>query len=293
VGSELPNGTKDARIARIAGRQHGIVTLAQLDAVGIHRRGITRRLKLQRLHRIHRGVFSVGHTALSTEGRWLAAVLACGASAALSHVSAGALWGMLRIRHRRDIDPSQIQPDRGISHVTVAGEGKNRGGIRVHRSRTLGRGQITRRLGIPVATPSRTLRDLRRTLPQQQFAAAMRQAEFLGLPVGGSLEPDRTRSELEGRFLALCRRHRLPRPGVNVRIGAFVVDFAWPDRGVIVELDGYEAHRGRSAFEADRARDVELKLLGYEVTRFTWRQLIGEPGQVTAAVRTLLSTRRE
>jgi very-short-patch-repair endonuclease len=121
----------------------------------------------------------------------------------------------------------------------------------------------------------------------------MRQAEFLGLPLGGSLEPNRTRSELEARFLALCRRHRLPRPGVNVPIGAFVVDFAWPDLGVIVELDGYEAHRGRGAFEADRARDVELKLLGYEVIRFTWRQLIGEPGQVTASVRTLLSTRRE
>jgi very-short-patch-repair endonuclease len=204
----------------------------------------------------------------------MAAVLACGPGAVLSHVSAGALWRILRDSGHLSSDPGMSQPDRGISHVTVAGEAKSRRrSIRVHRSRTLGPSQITRRLGIPVTTPSRTLRDLRRMLPKPQFAAALRQAEFLGLPLDSQLEPDRTRSELEARFLALCRRHRLPEPEVNMRIGPFVVDFLWPEKALIVELDGYRAHGGRSAFEADRARDAEITALGFAVIRITWRQL--------------------
>jgi hypothetical protein len=110
-------------------------------------------------------------------------------------------------------------------HVTVPRDAESRRGIRVHRSLTLKGTDVTRRLGIPVTTPSRTLKDLRRTLPQPQFAAALHQAEYLGLPVDHGPEPDGTRSELESRFLTLCRRHRLPKPDVNVRIGEFVVDF--------------------------------------------------------------------
>jgi very-short-patch-repair endonuclease len=219
----------------------------------------------------------------------MAAVLACGPGAQLSHASAGQLWGMLRTKH--PLSPAESR--QSASHVTVSGNSRNRPGVVIHRSRTLDPSQVTRRLGIPVTTPSRTLEDLRRTLPQPQFAAALRQAEFLGLPLNHRHEPDHTRSELEARFLALCRRHRLPQPGVNVRTGAHVVDFAWPDQRLIVELDGYEAHRGRSAFEADRSRDVELKLLGYDVIRFTWRQLIGQPPQVAATLRTLLDRQHE
>ena len=88
-----------------------------------------------------------------------------------------------------------------------------------------------------------------------------------------------------------ARRHRLPRPDVNVRIGEFVVDFVWPERGLIVEVDGYHAHGSRSAFEADRARDTKLKLLGYDVVRLTWRQLTTEPRKVAAALRRLLAER--
>jgi very-short-patch-repair endonuclease len=139
-----------------------------------------------------------------------------------------------------------------------------------------------------VTTPSRTLADLRRLLPQPQFAAALRQAEFLRLPIDQELGPDRTRSELEARLLALCRRHRLPRPTVNVRVGSFIADFLWPEHRLVVELDGYRAHSGRSAFESDRARDIELKLLGYEVIRFTWRQLTSEPASVAHTLRRLL-----
>ncbi|HKH41145.1 MAG TPA: DUF559 domain-containing protein [Solirubrobacterales bacterium] len=214
----------------------------------------------------------------------MAAVLACGEGAVLSHTSAGELWGMLR--SRRPSSPAGVDVH---AHVTVPTEaGRRRRGIVIHRSRTLDTRQVTRRLGIPVTTPTRTLRDLRRTLPQLQFAAALRQAEFLDLPLEDSLATDRTRSELEARFLAHCRRHRLPQPDVNARVGDIVVDFAWLEHRLIVEVDGYEAHGGRGAFENDRARDLKLKLLGYEVVRFTWRQLRDDPAGVAGALRELL-----
>jgi very-short-patch-repair endonuclease len=274
VGRKVHNGDPDALIARIAANQHGVVSLVQLERAGIHERGRLRRVQAQRLHRIHRGVYAVGHRGLSTEGIWMAAVLACGPDAVLSHTSAASLW--------------QFLPQRGLVHITVSGNERNRPGIRVHRSRTLFPSQVTRRAGIPVTTPSRTLIDLRRLLPQPQFARALRQAEFLGLPLDPALEPDHTRSELEARFLGLCRRHRLPMPEVNVRAGSFIADFLWPRDRLIVELDGYRAHGTRSAFERDRARDVELKLLGYEVVRFTWRQLTSEPAQLLRTLRRLL-----
>ncbi len=180
------------------------------------------------------------------------------------------------------------EPDRGISHVTVPGEGRSRRGIKVHRSRTLDETQVVRRLNIPVTTPSRTLSDLRRLLPQPQYKAALRQAEFLKLPVDAELEPDGTRSELEGRFLSICRRHRLPKPEVNAEVGPFTVDFLWPGERLIVEVDGWDSHGTRSAFEADRERDTQLKLLGYEVVRFTWRQLRESPAEVAGLLRELL-----
>jgi very-short-patch-repair endonuclease len=98
---------------------------------------------------------------------------------------------------------------------------------------------------------------------------------------------------LEGRFLALCRRHRLPRPVVNVRVGPFTVDFLWPQRRLVVEVDGWEAHRTRSAFEADRERDTQLKLLGYEVVRFTWRQVSERPAHVASTLGMLSTARRQ
>jgi very-short-patch-repair endonuclease len=151
---------------------------------------------------------------------------------------------------------------------------------------------VTRRDNIPVTTPSRTLIDVRRTVPRPQFAAAVRQAEFLGLRLD-ELESDHTRSELEARFLVLCRHHRIPKPEVNVRLGRFTVDFHWPDPRLVVELDGYQAHAGRAAFEDDRARDVELKALGFDVLRLTWRQVVHEPAATAALLRKLLGTRRK
>ena len=272
-------GHPDREVARIAARQHGVVLLAQLVSAGVTQRAVARRVQSGRLHRIHRGVYAVGHTRLSNEGIWLAAVLACGDGAALSHRSAAALWNLL-------------SASRGIIDVTVPGAGgrRKRRGIRVHRSSLLTPAATTRRNGIPVTTPARTLEDLRSVTTPDELRAAVRQAEVLGLPLGAHAgDADLTRSELERRFLRLCHRHRIPTPEVNVRIGPFLVDFLWRDERLIAEADGYRFHRGRLAFEADRARDVELKLLGYTVVRFTHRQVMDEPSRVARTLRALLA----
>ena len=161
-------------------------------------------------------------------------------------------------------------------------------GLRLHRSSTLLPSHCTLRNAIPVTKPARTLEDLRRALPVKEFAQALREAEYLRLPIGDRFKPDRTRTDLEGLFLALCRRHRLPKPEVNVRVGPFKVDFLWRNQRLVVEVDGWESHRTRSAFEADRARDARLKVLGFDVVRFTWRQVTDESKAVTATVRALL-----
>ena len=111
------------------------------------------------------------------------------------------------------------------------------------------------------------------------------------LPIGDQHESDGPRTELEDRILALCRRHRLPQPEVNVRVSRYEVDFLWRDKRLIVEVDGWGAHRTRSAFEEDRARDARLALLGYEVVRFTWRQLTRDQPAAARTIRRLLRAR--
>lgn len=150
-------------------------------------------------------------------------------------------------------------------HVTVPtyhGRAK-RAGIKVHRSATLTRSDVTRRHNIPVTTYARTLRDL-------------------------GFGPEPTRSYLERCMVELCRRHGLPNPEVNVSVGPYKVDFLWRDQRLIVETDGYEGHSSRASFEADRARDVDLRLRGYTVIRFTYRQVTEEPRAVASSLRALL-----
>jgi Protein of unknown function (DUF559) len=181
----------------------------------------------------------------------MAAVKACGEGAVLSHRSAAALWKMIAS------PPSLID-------VSVPGRtGRRRPGLRIHRPLILLPSHTTRRHSISVTKPTRTLEDLRRVLPRDQFAAALREAEYLRLPIGDRFHPDGSHTNLEARFLALCPRHRLPKPEVNVPIGPYKVDFLWRRRRLIVEVDGWGAHRSRSAFEADRARDARLKTGGY------------------------------
>jgi very-short-patch-repair endonuclease len=271
------SATADVRVAKIAARQHGIVSIAQIIAVGIGRSGVGRRVQTGRLHRVHHGVYAVGHAGLGDHGRWTAAVLACGTNAVLSHRSAAALWGLLPARA-------------GAVDVSVAGEGGRRRqrGIRVHRSRTLTPEVTTRRQNIPVTAPARTIADPRRTARPELVRRAARQAAVLGIEIPEDLDADGTRSELERRFLRICRRYRIPPPRVNARVGGYLVDFFWPAHRLIVETDGYRYHRGRVAFEEDRARDVKLRMLGHEVIRFTNRQLAEDSAGVAGAVARLL-----
>jgi very-short-patch-repair endonuclease len=224
----------------------------------------------------------------------MAAVLACGDDSVLSHRSAGELWRILRAGRRSATDGRNEAP----VDVTVPGNGGRKGhrGISLHRSSTLSPGDCILRDGIPVTRPSRTLADLRPILSEAEFGAALREAEFLRLPIGdrgdgrGSNTPPRTRTELEARFMSLVRRHRLPKPEVNVKVDRYEVDFLWRDQRLIVEVDGWESHGTRSAFEEDRARDARLKVLGFEVLRFTWWQVESDARTVAATVRALLAS---
>jgi very-short-patch-repair endonuclease len=271
----------DQVLSQIAARQHGVVSSKQLNAAGVDKDGTLRRLRAGRLHRLHRGVYAVGHSNLSFEGRCMAAVLACGEQAVISHRSAAVLWRLL-------------SPAQGPIDVTLPGNAgrKKRPGITIHRSRTLAARITRRRFGIPATNPARTVRDIRRTLPQPVFRKALRRALDLRLiRSSGIAEADLSRSELERLFLSLCRRHHLPQPEVNVRVAEYEVDFLWRDRRLIAETDGFRYHGDRSAFERDRARDARLQALGYRVLRFTYRQLSDDRSAVVAALQDLLGQR--
>jgi len=186
----------------------------------------------------------------------MAAVLACGVGGVLSHRSAAMLWRLL-------------DPRRAMIHVAVTSRGgrAKRNGLVIHRPPTLLPSQTTHRRNIPVTTPSRTLADLRRIAPEWEYRKALRQADFLRLDIGTLPGADGTRSGLESDFLAFCKRHRLPIPDVNVKLGPYTVDFVWLAQRVVVETDSYRTHGGEVAFEEDRQRDLWLKARGFEVVR--------------------------
>jgi len=207
--------------------------------------------------------------------------------AVLSHRSAAAHWRLL-------------PPTHGPVDVSVPGIGgkARRKGVHVHRSRTLTPKLATSHRGIPVTTPSRTIADLRRAASTRgcpakilpwELRRAIRQAEVLGLATGAEELTERSRSDLELVFLRLCRRHRLREPEINVWVGSLQVDFLWRQERLIVETDGYRYHRGRAAFENDHTRDLELRALGYEVKRFSDRQVAEEPDKLVAALKEALA----
>jgi len=271
----------DQEIARIASRQHGVVSSRQLEQAGLSRSGVARRVETARLHRIHRGVYAVGHPGISRQGSWMAAALACGEGAAVSHRSAAELWDLLK-PIGRPVD------------ISVSGYGgrARRRGIRLHRRVTLPSDGITRRHGIPVTTPRQTIFDLRGCVSTAELRRTVRQADVLGLPLGEGVRRDRTRSDLELDFLGICRHHRLPLPEVNVRVGGYLVDFLWSDCRLAVETDGYRYHRGRQAFRDDRRRDLELRARGFEVVRLSEEQVDEEPERVAKILREVLASAR-
>jgi hypothetical protein len=242
----------------IAAEQYGVVTRAQLIELGLSEETIARRMRSGRLHPLHRGVYAVGHAAVGLHGRLLAAVLASGKGALLSHRSAAALWGMLSTSAPR-IDVIVPPASGRRSTATIRIRRGTRDGM-VH-------------LGIPVTSPRCTLHDLAAAkIPGWQLRKAMEVAEKLGEPV----TPTGPRSPLEEAFLKLCD----VAPIVNGAIEGFEVDFHWPDARLVVETDGHEHHGTRAAFERDRARDQALAAAGWTVLRFTYRQVLEEPARV-------------
>jgi hypothetical protein len=277
----------DARVATIAATQHGVVNVEQLGAAGVDSSGIARRVRAGRLHRLHRGVYAVGHPGLNRHKRWMAAVLACGEGAVLSHTSAAAIWELLK-------------PFRGPVHVTSPNLNgrRRRPGIVLHRSASLVAApvrQVTRRHGIPVTTPQRTIDDLRPLVAPYLQRRAIRQAELAGLPLDPATtrRTGGTRSDLELAFLDLCSRHGIPRPEVNGQVGSWTVDFLWRSRNVAVETDFFGYHRGSIAFEDDHRRELELRGAGFRVRRYTDVQLRSAPAAVVADLRAALGERRE
>ena len=211
----------------------------------------------------------------------MAAVLACGESAVLSHWSAARLWGML---------PASGQAGNSIDVSLPSQSGrKPRKKIRVHRCASLTAQMVAKRRDIPVTSPARTIADLRPLASPAEFRRAVRHAEVQGLRTGLERRPKKTRSELEEIFLALCRQHDLPTPEVNVKVGHREVDFLWRDHRVAVETDGYRFHRGNQAFEDDHDRDLALRQAGLNVVHLTYRQLTTKPNYCMAIVERELS----
>jgi very-short-patch-repair endonuclease len=284
-GEELAT---ERALAAIAARQHGVVTTAQLADAGVGRNGASRRVADGRLRRLHRGVFLLG----PLTGRWtreMAAVLACGVTAVLSHRSAAGLW---RIRHVW----------LGPPEVTVTdGRSRGRPGIEVTRS-CLPAAETRWREGIRVTSPARTLLDLAAVTDQRELARALNEAQVLrlvtprelaevtgrGRPGAKALraalqaqfEPRFTRSEAEAAFLDLIRDAGYPAPEANVRILGVEVDFLWRAEKLVVEVDGFAFHSSRQAFERDRRRDARLQAAGFRVVRFTYRQIVDEPALI-------------
>jgi predicted transcriptional regulator of viral defense system len=294
----------NALVARLARHQHGVVARRQLLELGLGEDAIDHRILVGRLFPVAHGVYAVGHPAIGVRGRCLAAVLASGSKAVLSHFSAAALWGI------RPSPKSRIE-------VTVSHRSRSWAGIQRHIA-VLPDDERTVLDGIPVTTAPRTVVDLAATTHVDGIESAIRQMEYLRLydPLSlmdlveryrgrrgvrrvrvalariEALPAGRARSPLEERFLPFLRRHGLPRPRLNDWIFAggkrFQVDCHWPGTGQVVELDSWEAHGTRSAFRDDRARDRILSVAGYGVTRVSWTQLDGEPAAVAADLRVLL-----
>jgi predicted transcriptional regulator of viral defense system len=296
----LGQASVDRAIATLASRQHAVIALGELLALGLTESAVRKRHATGRLHRIHTGVYAlVPGSLLSREGHWMAAVLACGPTAVLSHRTAAALHD-LRPTARANID------------VTVPGRScRRRKGIDVHRSTTVTAADTTIVSGIPCTTVARTMFDLAEVVNRRSVERAFDQAEILEVFDLRSLEdqvarhPTRraarvvrsvldehyigstpTRSELEEAFLALCRRLGLPEPGVNRWIDLhdglpmIWADFVWPAQRVIVETDGDRFHGTHQARERDPRRDQRAMVAGWRPIRTTWRQVMRRPQEL-------------
>lgn len=300
----LHEGPVDALIATLAAGQHGVVAHRQLIALGVGREAIQHRAERGRLHRIHRGVYAVGHAGLTRRARWMAAVLAAGPGAALSHRSAAELHRMLDARG-------------GVIHVTTSRQRRAGRGVRVHRS-SVASDECEVIDGIPVTSVARTLLDLAGTERPAALKRAFDEAEFLGLtsPVGttdlmerhpgrpgcaalrellGRGGRDRTRTDMEIAYLAFCDEYGLRRPDdmniVRVVRGRVTeADAVYREARLIVELDG-GSHRTGRRFDDDRARDRRNLVEGWPTVRVTNRHLDHERDELAADLLALVGRR--
>ena len=288
----------DHLIWQLAREQHDIVAVWQLVRLGITHRTIQRRVADGRLHRLFRGVYAVGSPRVSLRGRWRAATLAYGPRAILSHRDSATLADLPRIWHR------------GIDVTVPNAKPHPQRGINVHRSDMLQPEDLTTIDDIPCTSIARTLLDLATCGTPTQHQRAYEKAERTGaldmlaidrllarsnghrgapaLRALRAYDPTaaaNAESELERIFCDLMRKHEIPAPLTNVLVDGFLVDAYWPDANLVVELDGYEFHSGRDAFERDHARIAGLRLAGREVVPFTYRQVTREGSRVASTVR--------
>jgi very-short-patch-repair endonuclease len=293
-------------VAALAAEQHGLVARRQMLALGISGAEVEGRLNAGRLHRIHRGVYAVGHSKLTLKGRWMAAVLACGPPVAvLSHRCALALWDLR-------------EATSGAIEVTVRGQGKpGPKGVLVRRSRVLTETDLTVVDGIPVTSLAWTVVDFAGIATQRDVRSILEALERRLIYIGRELDEllDRTpnrkggrtlrraiaeirgpapwlQSTLEEAFHELVRGSDIPDYEANVFVEGELVDALWREERVIVELDGFAFHKTRAQFEKDRRRDAKLQVAGYRVLRITQQRLQNEPEAVLAELRALLSAAR-
>lgn len=279
----------------LAERQWGVVAWRQLTDCGLGKATVSRWVSAGRLHRIHPGVYAVGHRELRDEGWLAAALLYAGPGSALSHATAAWWW---EIRESR---PSRLD-------ISTPGRSTSLRAVRLHHPRALDRVWHRR---LPATAPARTLLDLaprlapadlrravaetlyRRLATTEDIARVLTRGRPGGAALRAALEQHlpqiaRTRSELENRFLALCEKSGIPIPEVNVRIEGFIVDALWRAHCVVVELDGHATHARVAAVERDRERELTLRAGGWTVLRYTWRQVTRKPRQVVADLRLAL-----
>lgn len=286
-------------VAELAGRQSGVVARWQLLDAGVAPGTVDSLVQRGLLIGIHPGVYAYGHVGLLRDARLLAAAIRT-RETMLSHHSAAELWGA---REERG----------GPIHTLTPGHGRHRvGGLVIHRARWLDPSDRVVRRGIPVTSVPRTLLDLA-AVDQRELRRVLNEVLRLDLTDAGALaevarryrghpgrrrllgllardrEPRLLRSDLEFRFLELCRRAGLPEPEMNTVVAGYEADAWWPDNDLVVELDGWEYHRDRASFERDRKRDEDLQRRGIRVVRITWRRLLESPHEVEATIAELTS----
>jgi len=288
---------RERAVSALANRQYGVVSRRQLIAGGLGVRTISRRIEAGQLHPLHRGVYMFGDGRVNRRAEWMAAVLACGDGALLSHRSACALWGLARFRK----DPIDV----------TSATGRQRPRIAVHEGAICSedRAKVDR---IPVTTVARTLFDFAEVADEEDVWRAAEEADRLRLlripeleavctrcpgrwalrPIRRLIDavrmPEDTQSPLEDRVVDLCREYDIPMPVVGTTVLGREVDAFWPDRKLMVEADSWQFHGHRASFEGDRERDAAMQAEGYCVIRLTHRRLEREPAIVADQLRRLL-----